>query len=137
MEKWVDIESDESVQEDIIEEAMDELDMKNFTEESAELSNNDPMDEDVNSVMEDGKEGPCISFLELQTISRRYNALAKQLVQALKISIFSVSWNIVFVGSSCLRQGHSPHSLGSLGGLHCVWRVHLLRTKRSQAITGQ
>ena len=58
MEKWVDIESDESVQEDIIEEAMDELDMKNCTEESAELSNNDPMDEDVNSVMEDGKEGP-------------------------------------------------------------------------------
>jgi hypothetical protein len=38
--------------------------MKNFTEESAELSDNDPMDEDVNSVMEDGKEGPCISFME-------------------------------------------------------------------------
>jgi hypothetical protein len=64
LEKWVDVESDKSVQEDIIEEAMDELDMKNFTEESAQLSDNDPMDEDVNSVMEDGKEGPCISFLE-------------------------------------------------------------------------
>jgi hypothetical protein len=38
--------------------------MKNFTEESAELSDNDPMDEDVNSVMEDDKEGPCISVLE-------------------------------------------------------------------------
>jgi hypothetical protein len=64
MEKWVDIESDESVQDDIIEEAMDELDMKNFTEESAELSNNDPMDKDINSVMEeDDKEGPCIDFL--------------------------------------------------------------------------
>jgi hypothetical protein len=56
MEKLVDIESDESFQEDIIEEAMDELERKNFTEESAELSNNDPVDEDVNSVMEDGKE---------------------------------------------------------------------------------
>jgi hypothetical protein len=64
LEKWVDIESDESVQEDTIGEAMDELDMKNFTEESAELSDNDPMDEDINSVMKDGKEGPCISFLD-------------------------------------------------------------------------
>jgi hypothetical protein len=139
LEKWVDVKSDKSFQEDIIEEAMDEFDMKNFTEGSAELSNNDPMDEDVNSVMENGKEGPSSASWKLQTILRHYDALANQLVQALKVSIFSVSWNVVFVGSSCLRQDCSPHSLGSLGGLHCVWRVHLLRTKfkRSQAIMGQ
>jgi hypothetical protein len=78
LKKWVDIESDASVQEDIIEEAMDEFDMKNFTEESAELSDNDdPMDEDSNSVMEGGKEGTLASVSwKLQTISRHSNALA-------------------------------------------------------------
>jgi hypothetical protein len=66
VEMWVDIESDESVQEDIIDEAIDELDMKDATEENAELSDNDPMDEDIDSVMEDGNEDPrpSISFLE-------------------------------------------------------------------------
>jgi hypothetical protein len=33
-------------QEDVIEDAMDELGMKNFTEESAKLSDNGPMNED-------------------------------------------------------------------------------------------
>jgi hypothetical protein len=66
VEMWVDIESDESVQEDIIEEAIDELDTKDATEENAELSDNDPMDDDMVSVMEDGNEDPhpSISFLE-------------------------------------------------------------------------
>jgi hypothetical protein len=65
--KAKDVESNESVQEDAIDDEIDELDKKEEepTEEDFKLSDNDPMDEDIDGAAEEGKEdSPSISFLE-------------------------------------------------------------------------
>ena len=65
--KAKDVESNESVQEDAIDDEIDELDKKEEepTEEDFKLSDNDPTDEDIDGAAEEGKEdSPSISFLE-------------------------------------------------------------------------
>jgi hypothetical protein len=126
MEKWVDVESDESVQEDIIKEAMDELDLKNFTEESAELSNNDPMDEDVNSVMEDGKEGPCISFLEASDHIKTLQSYRKSIGASSEALNLLSKLEHSFHPIQLCKTRSQPTITSFLSCLHCVWRVHLL-----------
>jgi hypothetical protein len=120
---------------------MDEIDMKNFTEESTELSNNDPMDEDVNSVMEDGKEGPCISFLEASDHIKTLRCFGKSVGASSEdldlLSKLEHSFHWIQLSKTRLQ----PTLTRFFGWpAHCLWRVHLLRTKlfkRPQAITGQ
>jgi hypothetical protein len=84
---------------------MDELDLKNFTEESAELSNNDPMDEDVNNMMEDGKEGHCISFLEASDHIKTLRCFGKSIGASSEDLNLLISW---FFGWPALCTEGSP-----------------------------
>jgi hypothetical protein len=61
-EKWVDVESDESVQEDEVDEAIDELDKKLEEEEDFEASDEDPME--YEEIADASDLAPNITFLE-------------------------------------------------------------------------
>ena len=61
-EKWVDVESDESVQEDEFDEAIDDLDKKLEEEEDFEASDKDPME--YEEIADASDLAPNITFLE-------------------------------------------------------------------------
>lgn len=103
--KAKDVESDESVQEEVIDDEIDELDKKEEepTEEDFNLSDNDPMDEDIDGAAEEGKEdSPSISFLEaidhietLQHFGTLIGVSSKDLDQISKFEL-SLHWIQLF-----------------------------------------
>jgi hypothetical protein len=89
-EKWVDVESDDSVQEDEIDEAIDELDKKDeedHRQDDFEASDEDPME--CEEIADASVLAP--NSLRRQPILRHCGALALQLVRVVKILIFSAN----------------------------------------------